>query len=319
MTTQARFIAALRKTGLANTNMFLVELTRPTGWDDQSVYINNDYRFAMTDEELSNFAFFCEEANLPSTNILTSDDRIQSFLMKSPYQKEWGDLTLTFKCDSNMTQKKFFDHWLNMIVKTETGDIGYKDRYATSIVVSMFKKSTNKDQQGSIDPETGVYLPPMLEPDQNVLAKMYEFTLTEAFPTQVSDIQLSHSGQNELAKVQVTFSFNKVKIGVVDSATYELPDGTDGQRVDDNGNIVDQGDVFQQLSDNGTVVVGDYDRAQHTPILDVPTRKFPKNNKYWPSGVPTPAQMAEAAIRQLGKDTPILREVANRVPPPFSF
>ena len=308
MTTQAQFISMLRETGLATTNLFLIDFNRPQSWMQKDLLGLDEYMYDHSD--MNRIAFFCEEANLPSVNILTSDDRIQSFLMKTPYQKEWGDLTLTFKCDSNMSQKKFFDHWLNMIVKTVSGDIGYKKNYQTDIKVSMFTKSNSTENKPTIDPDTGALLPPLLNAVE--LKPMYELTLTKAFPTQISDVQLSHTS-TDLAKIQVTFSFNKVEIGAIDGSSYTIPSGTDGERtIADNGTIIDTRDVYQILADNGSVVVGDYDKATATPKFNIPTSRFPNNSKYSIPGLPSPAVIAEAILRQQGKDIPILREVANR-------
>lgn len=293
---QSEFIQQLKNRGLASSNLFLVYFAIPPGFfNDNSSSMSSTFTlqdFGGDQNAITRYmALYCEEAQIPGIQILTGDNRLQSFVTKMPYQKEWTDLTLTFKCDQDMFQKKFFDRWTEKIVKTSNGDLGYKNDYQTTVVITQFKKSlTGFRTANSVETDlTGELIP------------VYVTSLVNAFPISVGDVQYSHSAKDDFVKVNITFTFDKLFNEEITGATYITPEPeqvvAEGQDTIYNEYYPDGTDV---TPDTRIPIVGDAQKNVFSEVAGpLGTQRFPKLSKYTLyAGVGEPMQIAEALIRE---------------------
>jgi len=127
------------------------------------------------------FSAYCEQASLPGRSFATSDVKFGTgFTQKMPYNSIFDDVSMTFKLDSGMRIKKFFDAWQNKIHNKGTGYMEYYDNYKEQVMIEVYNRQ-----------------------DEVV----YTCTIFDAYPISVASTDMSHSTQNEILKLNVTFAY----------------------------------------------------------------------------------------------------------------
>lgn len=80
------------------------------------------------------FEFRCEKAEMPGRTIATSDDMGSGPSLKLPYDTTYNDIQLSIICASDMTERKFFETWMDFIVKPgdnpQAGTVAFYSEYA---------------------------------------------------------------------------------------------------------------------------------------------------------------------------------------------
>lgn len=117
-------------TDLARPSRFDVEVPIPLGMIPYLGYSRN-------------LKFRCENAELPGRGISTTTQKIYNLDEQFPYQTTYEDITLTFIVDSDMSQKIFFDAWLDWINPSLNFNMKYKKDYAVALRVNQYD-SQNK-------------------------------------------------------------------------------------------------------------------------------------------------------------------------------
>lgn len=119
------FKASFRK-DLARPNKFQVNVPVPL---TLIPYVNN----------AKSLVYRCESANLPGRMFATTEQKIGSNpVEKYPYLTTFNDIQLTFIVDDDMSQKVFFDAWLNFINPTYNYNFRYKSDYATIVTINQY-------------------------------------------------------------------------------------------------------------------------------------------------------------------------------------
>jgi hypothetical protein len=80
----------------------------------------------------------CESANLPGRTLSTTEQKTYGPIEKFPYMTTYNDMSLTFIVDDDMSQKVFFDAWLNYINPQYNNNFRYKSDYATVITINQY-------------------------------------------------------------------------------------------------------------------------------------------------------------------------------------
>ena len=148
--------------------------------------------------------FLCETVALPTKSISASEKMIYGISYQMPYRQAFQELSMTFLLTQDMSQKKFFDSWQNKIINPNTGDLGFHDDYTCKILI-------RKHSRGSLDFSTS-------GPDAP-----YEITLENAWPSIVAEVQLSHGGGNEIARLPVTMQYKRWISGNVTGNVNGVP------------------------------------------------------------------------------------------------
>ena len=132
-------------------------------------------------------SFLCDTATLPTKSLATFEKSINGPVKAMPYRMTFTEASMSFILTDSMREKKYFDAWQNKIVDQKTGNLGFFDDYVVDITIKKFgRTATSSDDEPS-----------------------YEVKLFDAWPSIVSEIQLSHSGGTEAMKLPVTFQFRK--------------------------------------------------------------------------------------------------------------
>jgi hypothetical protein len=121
----------------------------------------------------------CESANLPGRTLSTTEQRTYGPVEKYPYMTAYTDMDLTFIVDDDMSQKIFFDAWLNYINPLYNNNIRYKNEYATILTINQYDV-TNKIS--------------------------YSVNLYDAYPIAINQMDLDWSGDG-YHKLVVSFAY----------------------------------------------------------------------------------------------------------------
>jgi hypothetical protein len=122
----------------------------------------------------------CETAQLPSRTFATAEQRFGSNpIEKYPYQPQYNDLELTFLVSDDMSEKVFFDSWLELINPSLTFNFKYKNDYAVNMQVNQYDVTNNLS---------------------------YSINLIDAYPVSVNQLDLDWSN-TEYHKLTVVFAY----------------------------------------------------------------------------------------------------------------
>jgi hypothetical protein len=95
------------------------------------------------------FEFRCEKAELPGRTIATSDDAGSGPSLKLPYDTTYNDIQLSIICAEGMEERKFFEKWIDFIVKPgddpSAGTLAFYSDYAlgNTLEVSQLNDAGN--------------------------------------------------------------------------------------------------------------------------------------------------------------------------------
>lgn len=127
-----------------------------------------------------NLALRCEQSELPSRAFATADRKIGAVpVQKFPYLSMYNDISLTFTVGGDMSEKLFFDAWMNIVNPTSNFNFNYKKDYSTEIVVRQYDLSGNLT---------------------------YSVMLIDAFPIAVNQLDLDWSNDG-VHKLTVVFAY----------------------------------------------------------------------------------------------------------------
>jgi hypothetical protein len=139
----------------------------------------------------------CEQAQLPGRTFATAEQKIGSNpIEKFPYETTYNDIDLTFIVDDDMSQKVFFDAWMNYINPTFNYNYRYKSDYASIITISQY------DVMNEIS---------------------YSCSLYDAFPISMNQLDLDWSSEG-YHKLSVTFAYTYWKNNSLQALGMEIVD-----------------------------------------------------------------------------------------------
>jgi hypothetical protein len=121
----------------------------------------------------------CENAQLPGRTFATAEQKTYGPVEKYPYLNTYTDIDLTFIVDDDMTQKIFFDAWMNFINPLYNNNMRYKGDYSTVLTVNQYDV-TNKIS--------------------------YSVNLWDAYPISMNQMDLDWSADG-YHKLNVTFAY----------------------------------------------------------------------------------------------------------------
>ena len=167
----------LNSGGIAFNDKYLVTLNQPAGFDLPG---EQDMRRQLS--------LLCDTATLPTKSLATFEKSIYGPVKAMPYRMTFTEASMSFIMTDGMAEKHYFDAWQNMIVDQTSGNLGFFDDYKCDIIIKKFNRTATDVNEGDVT---------------------YEVKLFEAWPSIVSEVQLSHSGGTEAMKLPVTFQFRK--------------------------------------------------------------------------------------------------------------
>lgn len=89
-------------------------------------------------------SFQCEAAELPGRTINMIEYRHHAFIERIPYFNTFDNITLTFYCNNDFLEKKFFDSWIDSMVPLRSGlvkyfqDDSYENQFTSRIQIRQY-------------------------------------------------------------------------------------------------------------------------------------------------------------------------------------
>ena len=203
-----------KRYGLAKANRVLVVFTPPTqalvNLDPLDIIGRlasgtsvNARSFASDPKDI---AFLCETTQMPGRNINTLDYQAEKETIKMPNGFIDDDVTMTFLLTNDYYMKDMMETWMSSIIDTEKYQVGYKKDYQTDIAIQQLNDF-----------------------DKNI----YGIRLQNAYPINISAIELNNTGENTVQRITITFAYDRYipenfvqsKISQALSAIPNLPFG----------------------------------------------------------------------------------------------
>jgi hypothetical protein len=138
--------------------------------------------------DLNNLTILCKSGAIPAFTLGIIEVPFRGRRIKIPGDRTYADWTATFVNDDSQNIRKSFDNWMNNIINVN-GENSLRDStssYRCTIVVNQ------------------------LRPD-GTTARTYE--LYDAFPTDVSSIDLSYDTTDAVQEFTVTFQYHYLDVG----------------------------------------------------------------------------------------------------------
>lgn len=216
--------------GPARKNLFIVEITNgPVGNDGMP---------------LRDIRFFCQTASIPGLNYSVTDYYPNGFGVKQsiPTAVQLDQFNAVFMLDSDHMVLRFFHQWMQSVINYNYADgpfsqlgnqlpfeVGYKKDFACNIVIKHY----------STDDES----------------RYYEYTLYDAFPTQVSGVDVSWADNDSFASATVNFAYSHMSMSGTraGSPTERFSRGTGYldfiNRLGSSGQLINQGNLPTTIQD----------------------------------------------------------------------
>lgn len=159
---------------ITRPNLFFAEIVVPIGIS----YISN------------NFQFRCEATELPGRTVATNDSQSYGPTAKFAYDITYNDINLQIIASEDMAERKMFETWIDSIItpsntqtfsKATGGIMKYYDNYASGQVRIHQLKDNG--------------------------SKISTYTLYNAYPIQLSPMNLSWEDTNTYQRFSVTMTY----------------------------------------------------------------------------------------------------------------
>ena len=188
-----------RRGGMARSNRFAIYMSHPSKKTnlintDLTGIIGNAARGLIGGGSVSLGSFledprdiflFCESVNIPGRQIATNEFFTDMKGIKKPYQFINDEVQMTFNLTNDYYMFKYMRSWMDAVIPTVGSSyrIGYKSQYTTNIVIQQLA-GTN-------------WVP------------VHGVVLRNAYPTQMSQVQLGNNMDNTVAQITATFTFDE--------------------------------------------------------------------------------------------------------------
>jgi len=148
--------------------------------------------------DLTDLTILCKSGAIPAFTLGIIEVPFRGRRIKIPGDRTYADWTATFVNDDSQNIRKSFDNWMNNIIDVD-GENSLRDgtaSYRCKIIVSQ------------------------LRPD-GTTARVYE--LYDAFPTDVSAIDLSYDTTDAVQEFTVTFQYHYLDVGATSETGIDAP------------------------------------------------------------------------------------------------
>lgn len=138
----------------------------------------------------NSFSFLCRSAGIPASSVGTVEVPFRGRVIKLPGDRTFESWTVTVMADEDLQLRAFFEGWMDRLNKHDDG-AGYTNNYASTLKVDQLKRGIASGT-GNIEPH-GI---------------VRTYTFNNAFPSNISQIDLSYDNNNTVAEYTVEFQYD---------------------------------------------------------------------------------------------------------------
>jgi hypothetical protein len=171
----SKFVQFVKNTSLSRQNRFLVEIN---GYSAPDADINKN----ITNEQVS---LLCDYTSHPAFSVHVKDAKVNNgSILRPDGVLDYHNVTnFSFLLDQNNNLKMYFVNWMNKIIDRETQYVGYQSDYLANVI-----KIHQLDMADNITYTTELY---------------------DAYPIEVSNVEVSQQASNAFNRISVQIAFSK--------------------------------------------------------------------------------------------------------------
>lgn len=161
-------------------------------------------------EQSRTLSLLCESVEIPGKSFITADAKIYGPTFKIPYQTQFQEITCTFLCTGAMSERDFFERWMDSISNTSGSLLGtyktfnykFPSTYYGNIVIRTYKDVNRPDDLSKNEYSD------------------YEIEIREAFPISMAAQSLNWSDDGFLRlSVQFAYRYYQSVPGIITQGT----------------------------------------------------------------------------------------------------
>ena len=186
----------------------------------------NLFRVAISEiiaSKQAKYQMSCFQAQIPGYNIATTDKDIGK--RSVAYQKIFSDVILGFYVDEDLEELKFWQEWMDKIVRPNPNRHNYYDNYVGTVKVTQVNRS-----------------------GQNVAT----WTLHDAYPKQIDPIQLDYGTNDAVMTCNATITYRYHT--VVFKKVVKIDERGEKQYVEDNKTDLVETNIMTVLEKRPTLL-----------------------------------------------------------------
>ena len=186
----------------------------------------NLFRVAISKAKASEqpkYQMSCFQAQIPGYNIATTDKDIGK--RSVAYQKIFSDVILGFYVDEDLTELKFWQNWINRIVRSDPSRHEYYDDYIGIIEITQINRKGDD---------------------------VATWTLHDAYPKQVDPIQLDYGTNDAVMTCNATITYRYYT--VVFKKVVKIDERGEKQYVEDNKTDLVETNIMTVLEKRPTLL-----------------------------------------------------------------
>lgn len=88
----------------------------------------------------STVSLMCSAASVPGQTVMTNELRYFGEATERPHGISYAPVSLTFYIDNDLSAKRYFDTWTNLVFNKSTRELGYYDTYTRDIEIVVYNK-----------------------------------------------------------------------------------------------------------------------------------------------------------------------------------
>ena len=125
----------------------------------------------------------CDSVTIPGRSFSTTPFRFYGPARNMPYEQIYtGEVNISVMLSEDLRESRFFEEWMGGVSSLFNYKMGFYSDYTTIVDIDVLNKH-----------------------DQST----YTFTLEEAYPKAIGDIQVGYDKDNEFMRQDITMSFRK--------------------------------------------------------------------------------------------------------------
>lgn len=151
---------------------------------------------SLTADKATDFTFLCRSAGIPAASVGTVEVPFRGRVIKLPGDRTFESWTITVFGDEKLKLRSYFEKWLD-VLNEHTSGAGYTTSTDYSGTLQVDQLARGKSAPAAAGGSTT---------DPHSVIRSYQFK--NAFPTNISQIDLSYDNNNSIAEYTVEFQYD---------------------------------------------------------------------------------------------------------------
>jgi len=193
-TSIGRFRSAIASgEGFARPSRFMITFGLPGVPDNTKENTLNGRTMSPKKTEMTDFyrsgrnvALFCNSISFPGRNLSTTVRNTHGPSEEMVDGVTYGEITANFYCDKFMREKHMFELWQKVAFNPATYNVNFAKEYKVPLEIYQLGSFSEQDDRDRIS---------------------YAVTCVDAFPKTINAQTLSYDANNQIQRVEITFSY----------------------------------------------------------------------------------------------------------------